>query len=84
MALFGLWKRVEPVNDLADTLAELTRRVADLEALQVSREIEWKETRDKLLRHLKRVSELDRRTGDGGSPARRALLSAKFPNMREG
>jgi len=85
VALFGFLSGRNQGNHLADTLRKLEGRVGELEALQVSREIEWKETKDKLLRHLKRVQELERRsTQDETNPtgyagmARDAVLRAKF------
>lgn len=84
MGLFAFLTRRNAGNHLADTLRKLEARVGELESLQVSREIEWRETRDKLLRYLKRVSEVERRTGTDDSPARRRLLALKFPNSTGG
>lgn len=71
---------------LSEQIAALTLRVEALDGLQVTREAEWAETRDKLLRWLKRSQELDsrqRRELETAAP-RTALVSAvlqsKFPN----
>lgn len=71
---------------LVTELAELRSKVEQLEGLQLDRELQWTETKDKLLRYLKRVQELDRRAGEepGGNAARAAqlakVLETKFPH----
>jgi len=88
MALADFLARLYRPNDLADTLHGLSRRVASLEDIQLRRELEWTETRDKLLRYLKRLQELDRRqggteVGPSWKESRQRLMAAKFPK-REG
>lgn len=73
---FLRWFR--PSKHLADTLHALEARVAELESLQLQRELLWRETQDKLLRYLKRVQEVERREGTGGNGSRAALMAAKF------
>lgn len=78
MRLFG-WFRPSP--DLSDTLQAVADRVDALERTQLGHELEWRETRDKLLRYLKRVQEIERRetpATNGPRGASRALLAAKF------
>lgn len=64
----------------------LEAKIAALEALQLDRELQWTETKDKLLRYLKRVQELDRRHGgagngsdDGHAAALAQVLALKYP-----
>jgi hypothetical protein len=85
----GLSSLQSAVATLATEVADLRTKVDGLDALQVDREIAWKETRDKLLRYLKRVQELDRRENGGDDESREsanprtaqiaAILGMKFP-----
>jgi hypothetical protein len=46
----------------------LESRLAALEDLQTRREIEWRETKDQISRHLKRAAAVEARSKDGRTP----------------
>lgn len=75
----------ELIGQLAGGVATLKNRLEELEARQVDREIAFTETRDAVLRHLKRLDELTRRTEarkdgttDERAAARALLMQAKM------
>lgn len=76
-----------PIVD-PNALQALADRVERLEAMQLDRELQWTETKDKLLRYLKRVQELDRRAADPATADRANqlanVISAKFPRAAGG
>ena len=43
-------------------LRELAERVAQLEARELAHDIAWSESKEQISRHLKRVSEIERRS----------------------
>jgi hypothetical protein len=60
---------------------ELRAAVAALDAVQLDREVQWTETKDQVLRHLKRVQAIrqhqEEDKPDNGLVAR--VLASKFP-----
>jgi hypothetical protein len=75
---------------LVARLEALEAKLAALETLQLDRELQWTETKDKLLRYLKRVQELDRRhgsnsggEGDAHASALAQVLALKYPKRGE-
>ena len=75
--------RSDDLAQLRAEVAQLAAHVRDLDALQVSRELTFRELSDKALKYLKRVQELDRReslehAGDDGD-LMAEVLRRKFP-----
>lgn len=96
----GIWSRLfsrQPPSDTCthpfvdpEAFQALAKRVEELERIQLDRELQWTETKDKLLRYLKRVQELDRRDQPqepetpAGRPSLSSVISAKFPRQTGG
>lgn len=62
-------------------LSELERRVGELEARELAHDIAWSESKEQISRHLKRVAEIERRSGKGAdpiSPLTQQLLDIKL------
>lgn len=91
--LAWLRRTLSPARELVHLCYELRRRVEQLEQMQLRRELEWEETRDQVLRHLRRLNavkqHLDERTEkeqqrqeddepNGARPSPAAVLAAKF------
>lgn len=96
-----LWpfrRKRDPNSDVPAVLQQLTQeifrlngRVTDLENVQLKRELEWSETKDQILRHLKRAGaikqHIDERTSEEPTatrPAPAVVLAAKFPRTQQG
>lgn len=69
-----------------EAVEQLAERVTALEQLQTQREIEWADTRDRLLKYLRRIEgraarekQLEEETADPMALARRTALQLKFP-----
>lgn len=75
-------RRSDDLAELRGEIAQLRAQVRDLDALQVSREMTFRELSDKALKYLKRVQELDRREqldGAGEDDLVSEVLRRKFP-----
>lgn len=76
-------RRSDDLAELRGEIAQLRAQVRDLDALQVSREMTFRELSDKALKYLKRVQELDRReqleNGAGDDDVLGEVLRRKFP-----
>ena len=73
---------LETAQNLRVEVQELRAAVAALEAVQLDREVQWTETKDQVLRHLKRVQAVrahqDAKDEPNGDLVARVLAS-KFP-----
>lgn len=75
------------LGPLLDGLAEI-RALRDalegLEGQQLAREIEWRETKDQVMRHLKRVQAIKGSAQSPQDATTQRLLALKFPRAQEG
>jgi len=73
---------LEKAQNLSVDVGELRTKIEALEALQLDREVQWTETKDQVLRHLKRVQAI-RQHQEAEEPAQSPvvaqLLARKFP-----
>jgi lipoate-protein ligase A len=73
-----------------ELVEQLRERLTALEQLQTGREIEWADTRERLLKYLRRVegrAARDKQLADAQDPmasARATALALKFPNRAGG
>lgn len=76
---------LETAQNLAVDVGELRSKIEALEALQLEREVQWTETKDQVLRHLKRVQAIRQHQQDAEEPAGRpslaAVIAAKYRNQ---
>lgn len=74
MGLFGTLFGAKP--DLSD----LEARLARLEDREIAHDIAWKEAKDQISRHLKRVAILESRSGKDGAAGdlQQRVLALKF------
>lgn len=72
---------LEKAQNLADEVQGLRAAVEALEAVQLEREVQWTETKDQLLRHLKRVQAIKQHQSqaDDRSDLVAHVLARKFP-----
>lgn len=79
-------RRSDDLAALREEVAQLRAQVRELDGLQLSREMTFRELSDKALKYLKRVQELQRRgetsESDQSEQVSRHLLALKFPNGR--
>ena len=71
LGLGPLLHGLEEVRALRDALDAL-------EGQQLAREIEWRETKDQVMRHLKRVQAVEGARKDAPDPTTQRLLELKF------
>lgn len=71
----------EAAQNLQGEVQELHAKVVALEAAQLDREVQWTETKDQVLRHLKRVQAIRQHSQepDTGAELRNQLIARKFP-----
>ena len=79
-----MWPFKSPTRELVALVYELRQKVQELDEQQVRRELEWRETKTQVLRHLQRVQAIEgaRKERDGADDLRpdvRRILAAKFP-----
>lgn len=68
-ALLARFLGLGPLVSAQAEIRALRESVAALEDQQLARELEWRETKDQLYRHLKRVQALDQKAeARGGEP----------------
>lgn len=87
MSLLGRLIRALRGYPEPDTTEDLLRRVRELEAVQLEREVEWAKVKDSMLRYLKRAAAIEQRSrdrdeleGNGArDPVQATLLQMKFP-----
>lgn len=71
--------------ELASEVRSLALRLTELEDTQLRREIEWRETKDQIKRHLGRAAALSaKKTEPEVAPQIVAALRAKFPHTNGG
>lgn len=89
MGLLSWWRRTRQarIASLVQEVFALKARVTELEEVQLRREVEWRETKDQVLRHLKRINavkqhedarEAASQSGDHERPPVAAVLAAKY------
>lgn len=87
--VFG-WKGHTTLTDLRNGLQAANERIGALESEQTRRDIEWRETKEQIKRHLSRAAAFDQRAqqraeaadghGAGQDPKRlAAVLAMKYP-----
>lgn len=73
---------LEAAQKLSVDVAELRGKIEALEALQLEREVQWTETKDQVLRHLKRVQavrqHLEAKEADPTRPSQATVLAMKY------
>jgi hypothetical protein len=86
-----MWPFKSPSRELVAEVFTLRQRVEALEEQQLKREIEWRETKTQVLRHLQRVQAIEgaRREKEESAegehrPDVRHIIAAKFPTTRQG
>jgi hypothetical protein len=85
-----MWPFKSPSRELVAEVFTLRQRVEALEEQQLKREIEWRETKTQVLRHLQRVQAIEgaRREKEPVEgehrPDVKSILAAKFPTTRQG
>lgn len=94
MRLFGFLRpgNRTGLHALASQVEGLGKRLEELEATQVRRELEWRDVSEKLLRYLQRIQAVEQRakqreegpSGDGKEQARALLMRTKFGNHQGG
>jgi hypothetical protein len=72
---------LETAQNLSVDVGELRGKIEALEAVQLERELQWTETKDQVLRHLKRVQAIRQHQlePDLGAELRKQLIARKFP-----
>jgi len=73
---------IETAQNLQVEVQELRAAVAALEAVQLDREVQWTETKDQVLRHLKRVQAIRQHQEEADKPDNglvARVLASKFP-----
>lgn len=85
MRLFGF---LRPHRTLVGQVEALEKRLAELEAVQLNRELQFEETRSRIQRYLSRIAALDQKAKDreGESPSRnghdlKELIRLKYPKL---
>lgn len=79
--LRGLLESLESAQKLSVDVGELREKIEALEALQLEREIQWTETKDQVLRHLKRVQAIRQHqeaNEEPGRPSQATVLAMKY------
>lgn len=85
-----MWPFKSPTRELVAEVFALRQRVEALEEQQLKREIEWRETKTQVLRHLQRVQAIEgarreKEPAEGENrPDVKHILAAKFPTTRQG
>lgn len=73
---------LETAQNLQGEVRELRQAVEALEGEQLRREMEWRETKDQVLRHLKRVQAIkqheDAAVEEPGRPSQATVLAMKY------
>jgi len=70
----------EAAQTLQVEVRELAGKIEALEAVQLAREVQWTETKDQVLRHLKRVQAVrQHQDADPAAELRNQLIARKFP-----
>lgn len=73
---------LETAQNLAAEVGELRGKIEALEALQLDREVQWTETKDQVLRHLKRVQAIRQHQEAAEEPSSRpsqaTVLAMKY------
>lgn len=80
--LRGLLESLQSAQKLSVDVGELREKIEALEALQLEREIQWTETKDQVLRHLKRVQAIrqhqEAAEAEPGRPSQATVLAMKY------
>lgn len=72
---------LEAAQNLRVEVTELRSEIEALQALQLEREIQWTETKDQVLRHLKRVQAIRQHQDEreeSGRPSQATVLAMKY------
>ena len=81
--LRGLLGSLESAQKLSVDVRELRAQVEALEALQLTREVQWSEARDQIYRHLKRANAIKQHQDaaeESGRPSQATVLAMKYRN----
>jgi len=81
--LRGFLESLESHQKLVVDLGELREKIEALEALQLSREVQWSEARDQIYRHLKRANAIKQHQdkqdeAESGRPSQATVLAMKY------
>jgi hypothetical protein len=75
---------LENAQNLRGEVQELRATVEGLESLQLAREIEWRETKEQVFRHLKRAAAIRQHQEDpepaSSRPSAATVLAMKYRN----
>jgi len=68
---------LHPEHTPSEVLADVLERLAQLESRELAHDVAWSEAKEQISRHLKRVREVERRSG-GASDLSQLVLDQKF------